>query len=79
MYYGLVLMHSTPDKEEALREFKKAVDLDPLSYYTNWLLSRNYYFAGKYDLAIDQFKKWHLLRSLRLNNIYPFGRLGSSI
>jgi adenylate cyclase len=56
-YYGLVLIHSTPDKEEALRELKKAVDLDPLSFTTNWLLARNYYFAGKYDLAIDQFKK----------------------
>jgi adenylate cyclase len=56
-YYGLVIMHSTPDKEGALREFKKAVDLDPLSYVTNWILARNYYFAGKYDLAIAQFKK----------------------
>ena len=57
LYYGLVLMHSTPDKETALREMKKAVELEPLSYITNWILSRNYYFAGKYDLAIDQFKK----------------------
>ncbi len=57
MFYGLVLINSTPDKEKALQEFKKAVDLDPLSYYTNWNLSRNYYFAGKYDLAINQFKK----------------------
>ena len=62
MYYGLVLMHSTPDKEEALREFKKAVDLDPLSPYANFILSRNYYFAGKYDLAIDQFKKLALIK-----------------
>ena len=57
MYYGLVLMNSTSDKEGALRELKKAVDLNPLSYITNWQLSRNYYFAGKYDLAIAQFKK----------------------
>jgi len=57
MFYGLVLINSTPDKEKALQEFNKAVDLDPLSYYTNWNLSRNYYFAGKYDLAINQFKK----------------------
>ena len=56
-YYGLVLMHSTPDKEGALREMKKGVDLDPLSFATNWILARNYYFAGKYDLAVDQFKK----------------------
>ncbi len=57
MYYGLVLMHSTPDKEGALHEFKKAVDLNPLSYRTNWILSHNYYFAGEYDLAMEQFKK----------------------
>lgn len=60
MYYGLVLMHSTPDKERALKELEKAVDLDPLSYVTNWILSRNYYFAGKYDLATSQFKKMEL-------------------
>jgi TolB-like protein len=56
-YYGLVLMHSTPDTDGALREMEKAVDLDPLSFATNWILARNYYFAGKYDLAISQFKK----------------------
>jgi tetratricopeptide (TPR) repeat protein len=55
--YGLLLMYSTPDKEGALRELKKAVDLNPLSYLTNWQLSRNYYFAGEYDLALEQFKK----------------------
>ena len=57
MYYGLVLINSTSDKEEALKEMEKAVDLDPLSFLTNWNLARNYYFAGKYDLAINQFKK----------------------
>jgi len=56
-YYGLVLMHSTNDQEKALAELKKAVDLNPLSFLTNWQLARNYYFAGKYDLAIEQFKK----------------------
>jgi TolB-like protein/class 3 adenylate cyclase/Tfp pilus assembly protein PilF len=75
MYYGLVLMHSTSDKEEALQEFKKAVDIDPLSYYTNWLLSRNYYFAGKYDLAIDQFKKM-LLITAKAQRYVPTWSLG---
>ncbi len=50
-------MHSTPDQQAALREFKKAVDIDPLSFTTNWILARNYYFAGKYDLGIEQFRK----------------------
>ena len=53
---GLALMYSTPDKDGALRELKKAVELNPLSYLTNWQLSRNYYFARKYDLAVNQFK-----------------------
>ena len=57
LYYGLVLIHSTSDREGALREMEKAVDLDPLSYVSNWILARNYYFTGKYDLAIEQFKR----------------------
>ncbi len=56
MYYGLVIMHSTGDIDRALNQMQKAVDLDPLSFYTNWVLARNYYFAGKYELAIKQFK-----------------------
>jgi serine/threonine-protein kinase len=48
-------MHSTPDKEAALKEMRKSVELDPLSVYTNWVLMRNYYFAGKYDMAIKQY------------------------
>ena len=36
MFYGLVLINSGSDKNKALEEFKKAVDLDPLSYYVNW-------------------------------------------
>ena len=27
--YGLLLMHSTPDKDGSLRELKKAVELNP--------------------------------------------------
>ncbi len=54
--YGLVLMYSTPEKEMALKEMQKAVDLNPVIYYPRWVLARNYYFVGKYDLAIMQFK-----------------------
>jgi len=61
MFYGLVLINSGSDKNKALEEFKKAVDLDPLSYYVNWNYSRNLYFAGKYDLSIQQFNR---MRSL---------------
>jgi adenylate cyclase len=57
MFYGLALMNSKQDMNKALEELRKAVDLDPLSYYINWNLSRNLYFAGKYDLSIAQFIK----------------------
>ena len=57
MFYGLVLINSGSDKNKALEEFKKAVDIDPLSYYVNWNYSRNLYFSGQYDLAIQQFNK----------------------
>jgi tetratricopeptide (TPR) repeat protein len=75
MFYGLVLINSTPDKEGALRELKKAVDLDPLSFYTNWNLSRNYYFAGKYDLAMEQFKKTEAFanKAQKYQPIWSFG------
>jgi adenylate cyclase len=76
MYYGLLLMHSTPDKEGSLRELKKAVDLNPLAYVTNWQLSRNYYFAGKYDLAIDQFKKAAFLAPNKLQQNIPVFSMG---
>lgn len=54
MVYGLVLMHSTPEKERALTEMQKAVELNPIVSYPRWVLARNYYFVGKYDLAIKQ-------------------------
>lgn len=57
MFYGLVLINSGSDKNKALEEFKKAVDIDPLSYYVNWNYSRNLYFSGQYDLAIQQFNR----------------------
>jgi serine/threonine-protein kinase len=65
MFYGLVLINSGSDKSKALEEFKKAVDIDPFSYYVNWNYSRNLYFSGKYDLAIQQFNK---MKSFILNS-----------
>ena len=76
MYYGLLLMHSTLNKEGSLAELKKAVDLNPLAYVTNWQLSRNYYFAGKYDLAIDQFKKAAFLAPNKLQQNIPVFSMG---
>ena len=56
IYYGMDLIHSTSDKRGALKEMQRAVDLDPLSFQTNWILARNYYFSGEYELAEKQFK-----------------------
>ena len=56
MVYGLLLIHSTPEKERALKELQKAVELSPVSFYQRWVFARNYYFVGKYDLAIKQLK-----------------------
>jgi tetratricopeptide (TPR) repeat protein len=76
MYYGLLLMHSTTDQNASLRELKKAVDLNPLAYVTNWQLSRNYYFAGKYDLAINQFKKAAAFAPNKLQQFIPILSMG---
>ena len=78
MYYGLVLMHSTPDKEEALREFKKAVDLDPLRLTQTLYYQEIITLPANMIWPLTNLKSWHLL-SRGLNNIQPFGRLDSSI
>jgi class 3 adenylate cyclase/TolB-like protein/Tfp pilus assembly protein PilF len=56
LYHGMDLIYSTPDIHDALKEMQRAVDLDPLSFQSNWILARNYYFSGKYELAGKQFK-----------------------
>ena len=43
--------------EEALAMSKMSFDLDPLSARTGKALAHTYYFAGKYDQALEQSKK----------------------
>jgi len=43
--------------DEAIREAKKAAQLNPLSLNVSVDLGRAYYFARQYDLAIAQFRK----------------------
>jgi adenylate cyclase len=69
MNYGLVIMHSTDHKDVALGELRKAVDLNPLAYVTNWQLARNYFFAGKNDSALYQFRKTATFASHAQKNI----------
>jgi Tfp pilus assembly protein PilF len=40
-----------------IAESKRGYDLDPLSASINWVLGRNYYFAGENDLAEKYLKK----------------------
>jgi DNA-binding winged helix-turn-helix (wHTH) protein/tetratricopeptide (TPR) repeat protein len=42
---------------EALAEMTRAQELDPLSLIINTLLGRTFYFARRYDEAIDQLRK----------------------
>ena len=47
--------------DAGLKEVKKALELDPVSPQYNWTLGNRYYFARKYDLAINQFQKTLIL------------------
>ena len=57
IFYGNLLQYTGENTEKGIDEIKKALDLEPLSASINWILGRNYYFAGKYDLAEKQYRK----------------------
>ncbi|MDH3216959.1 MAG: protein kinase, partial [Candidatus Krumholzibacteria bacterium] len=50
--------------EEAIAQAKRAVQLDPFSYWTNLTLASTYYYAREYDLAIAH---WQQMIELELN------------
>jgi class 3 adenylate cyclase/TolB-like protein/Tfp pilus assembly protein PilF len=56
LYYGNLLQF-TGNTKDGLREVEKAVAIDPLAFGANWVLGRNYYFAGENRKAIAQLKK----------------------
>jgi len=43
--------------DEAIAERKRALEIDPLSLRTNALLGFDYYIAGRYDEALEQYRK----------------------
>jgi serine/threonine-protein kinase len=43
--------------DESLTELKRAEMLDPLSAVINGAIGSNYYWSGKYDLAVEQYRK----------------------
>ena len=57
IFYGNLLHYTGENIEKGIEEINKARELDPLSISINWVLGRNYYFAGKLDLAEKQLKK----------------------
>ncbi len=57
IFYGNLLQYTGEDTEKGIEEIKKARELDPLSVSVNWILGRNYYFAGKLDSAESQLRK----------------------
>jgi adenylate cyclase len=69
LYYGNVLF-ATGDIKQGILETKKALELDPLSASLNWVLGRNYFFAGEYDLAITQLKKTQAIQDYHYAKIY---------
>jgi len=69
LYYGNVLF-ATGDLNQGILETKKALELDPLSAPLNWVLGRNYFFAGEYDLAITQLKKTLAIQDFHFAKIY---------
>jgi len=57
MFLGNLLIYKGENTDEGIAESKKGYDLDPLSASVNWVLGRNYYLAGKNDLAEKYLKK----------------------
>jgi adenylate cyclase len=57
LFYGNLLQYTGESKDRGINEIKKALSLDPLSVNLNYVLGRNYYYAGKYDSAYEQLKK----------------------
>lgn len=63
------LLGNLGDPEADLNEKRKALSLDPLSAAWNMVLGRTFYFARKYDSALEQLQKTILLNS-KVNGSY---------
>jgi len=56
-WYAIHYLTATGQLEEALREMKKALELEPTSLVMNSFLGATLYYMGRYDEAIDQCRK----------------------
>jgi TolB-like protein/class 3 adenylate cyclase/Tfp pilus assembly protein PilF len=57
LFYGNLLQYTGESTARGINELKRALSLDPLSNNLNYVLGRNYYYAGKYDSSYEQLKK----------------------
>jgi len=69
MFLGNLLVYTGENTDEGIAESKKGYDLDPLAASINWILGRNYYYAGNYDLAEKYMKN-----AIILNPRFPLVR-----
>jgi tetratricopeptide (TPR) repeat protein len=69
IFYGNLLQYTGESAEQGINEIKEALALDPLSVSLNWILGRNYYFAGKIDSAEKQLRK-----TIIVNAHYPLAK-----
>jgi TolB-like protein/DNA-binding winged helix-turn-helix (wHTH) protein/Flp pilus assembly protein TadD len=65
--------------EQAFAEMKKALELDPFSRIYNTVFGLTYFYARKYDLAEEQFKKAIELNPDFLVTYYHFAWLHSQV
>jgi serine/threonine-protein kinase len=56
LFYGNLLQYTGENTEQGINEIRKALILDPLSWNLNYVLGRNFYYAHKYDSALEQLK-----------------------
>jgi TolB-like protein/Tfp pilus assembly protein PilF len=56
-WYGVHYFTATGRPEEALREMKRALELEPTSLVMNTFMGATLYFAGRYDEAIEQCRR----------------------
>jgi tetratricopeptide (TPR) repeat protein len=56
-WYAIHYLTATGRLEEALKEMKKALELEPASLVMNTFMGATLYYAGRYDEAIDQCRR----------------------
>jgi adenylate cyclase len=56
LFYGNLLQYTGENQEQGINEIRKALILDPLSVNPNYVLGRNFYYARKFDSALEQLK-----------------------